>query len=189
MRDAGGKRGEPPRLRTPHPADATGATGTGNEGAGAQRAPAARTTHTDALTGLSNRAWPLRSGDERGAHRAPPEGPKPPCPHAGQQPAAGQGAGSGPARLRVRDARRTATGRAAKCHPAQRGPHGSLSRELTTAAQRAAGDSERPPCRAGRTERGGAGGRIASCALLTASESVSDGGCGMIPFPTPSKRL
>lgn len=36
-----------------------------------------------------------------------------------------------------------------------------------------------------RTERGGAGGRIALSCPLTASQIDFDGGGGMIPFPMP----
>lgn len=92
-----------------------------------------------------------------------------------------------PRRASVQAARRTATRRAAKCHPAQRVAGHNWPGAGGTAAQRAGGPRARIVT--ARTERGGAGGRIASSTLLTAPESVSDGLGGMIPFPVPLEWL
>ena len=73
------------------------------------------------------------------------------------------------------------------CSPAQRVAGHNWPGAGGTAAQRAGGPRARIVT--ARTERGGAGGRIAFCGLLTASQIDSDGGGSMIPFPMPSERL
>lgn len=92
-----------------------------------------------------------------------------------------------PRRASVQAARRTATRRAAMWRPAQRVADHNWPGAGGTAAQRAGGPRARIVT--ARTERGGAGGRIASCGPLTASESVFDGLGGVILHPPPSERL
>ena len=82
----------------------------------------------------------------------------------------------GPARLRVWDARRTATRRAAKGHPAQR---------VAAGASALAHKLDRQTVRQGaqlaeaRKERGGAGGRILFPALLTCPQ-IDFNGMGLV---------
>lgn len=208
---ARGEGGEPPRGRAHDTADATEATSTAEQGAGrsARRHQERERRSSTVLTPGRKTTQRARVGrasrrNDSGAGRRP-TGPTATAPSAPRSAGSGNGlrlaagAGTGhaqtdrprsqerPRRASVQAARRTATRRAAKCHPAQRVAVHNWPGAGGTAAQRAGGPRARIVT--ARTERGGAGGRIASSGLLTASESVSDGWGGMIPFPVPSERL
>ncbi len=181
-----GAQSEPPapRVKIPHKAPARARRG---KGGGAQRRAGGR-GRAAARKSANLRRRDRGSGHRqagRRAQRAPAartqeQSTTPGTEHHAKEPGR-------PRRASVQAARRTATRRAAKCSPAQRVAVHNWPGAGGTAAQRAGGPRARIVT--ARTERGGAGGRIAFCGPLTASQIDSDGGGSMIPFPMPSERL